>query len=162
MKEYFCFFSFYEKENYKAINTTEPLVLFSGKKWVAYSATAQEVINKAFFEGKTRVNFKKNDKETVLDFGFMTERENGMPRQSVNAELPDDKELLVSLGRILESERKSMWTTEQQTRLILNLTRILKKGLVYHRAAYSILAFLARLTRDRECAELFLKVCFFV
>lgn len=46
---------------------------------------------------------KKGDKESVVDFGLMLERDSQMPRIQINAELPDDKELLVNMARVLES-----------------------------------------------------------
>lgn len=53
-----------------------------------------------------------------------------------------------------------MWTEHQCNELVKHLTSILKKKTVYSRAVWSILSFLARLTRNKEAAELFLKVNF--
>lgn len=51
-----------------------------------------------------------------------------------------------------------MWTELEKTGLMKVLTRILRKGVLFTRASWSLLSFLARLTKDKECADIFIKV----
>lgn len=51
-----------------------------------------------------------------------------------------------------------MWTTSDASRLLIIVVSLLHKSLIHHTAAHTILAFVARLTREPSCAANFIQV----
>lgn len=51
-----------------------------------------------------------------------------------------------------------MWSPPDANRLLVLVTSLLHKGITHFAVAHSLLSFVARLTRDSECAASFMQV----
>ncbi|VDM67573.1 unnamed protein product [Strongylus vulgaris] len=129
----------------------------SHKKWQPYSPVNQLQLNKAFFSGKTNCVLKipRKEKDFTVDFSLMRQRDGLACNQAVFAELPDGAE--IDIETLKKSERESVWTTAETSRLLVMVVSLLHKSLIHHTAAHTILAFVARLTRDSNCAVNFIQ-----
>ncbi|KHJ99297.1 hypothetical protein OESDEN_00722 [Oesophagostomum dentatum] len=129
----------------------------SHKKWQPYSPMNQLQLNKAFFSGKTNCVLKipRKEKDFTVDFTLMKQTDGLACNQAVFAELPDGAE--IDIETLKKSERESVWTTAETSRLLVMVVSLLHKSLIHHTAAHTILAFVARLTRDSNCAVNFIQ-----
>ncbi|RCN38154.1 UBA/TS-N domain protein, partial [Ancylostoma caninum] len=129
----------------------------SHKKWQPYSPMNQLQLNKAFFSGKTNCVLKipRKEKDFTVDFSLMKQTDGLATNQAVFAELPDGAE--IDIETLKKSERESVWTTAETSRLLVIVVSLLHKSLIHHTAAHTILAFVARLTRDHSCAVNFIQ-----
>ncbi|KAK6751843.1 hypothetical protein RB195_003334 [Necator americanus] len=129
----------------------------SHKKWQPYSPVNQLQLNKAFFSGKTNCVLKipRKEKDFTVDFSLMKQTDGLACNQAVFAELPDGAE--IDIETLKKSERESVWTTAETSRLLVIVVSLLHKSLIHHTAAHTILAFVARLTRDPSCAVNFIQ-----
>ncbi|XGW27129.1 hypothetical protein V3C99_007605 [Haemonchus contortus] len=129
----------------------------SHKKWQPYSPLNQLQLNKAFFSGKTTcvIKIPRKEKDYTVDFTLMKQNDGLACHQAVFAELPDGAE--IDIETLMKSERESVWTTAETSRLLIIVVSLLHKSLIHHTAAHTILAFVARLTRDSNCAANFIQ-----
>ncbi|VDO32194.1 unnamed protein product [Haemonchus placei] len=103
------------------------------------------------------VDYMQNGKEKdyTVDFTLMKQNDGLACHQAVFAELPDGAE--IDIETLMKSERESVWTTAETSRLLIIVVSLLHKSLIHHTAAHTILAFVARLTRDSNCAANFIQ-----
>ncbi|KAK6057582.1 sodium pump decarboxylase, gamma subunit [Cooperia oncophora] len=129
----------------------------SHKKWQPYSPLNQLQLNKAFFSGKTTcvIKIPRKEKDFTVDFTLMKQNDGLACHQAVFAELPDGAD--IDIETLMKSERESVWTTAETSRLLVIVVSLLHKSLIHHTAAHTILAFVARLTRDANCAVNFIQ-----
>ncbi|CAI4227768.1 unnamed protein product [Auanema sp. JU1783] len=125
------------------------------KRWVPFCANYQQILNKEFFRGRSQAILKKKDKEIVIDFTSMKQKESDNVKSKINMELPEGTEF--TLEEVLEVESESIWTPSELSDLMVQLIRLLHKGNIHHTAVHSILSFTARLTRDEACGAHFLQ-----
>ncbi|WKY07279.1 hypothetical protein Q1695_007038 [Nippostrongylus brasiliensis] len=129
----------------------------SHKKWQLFSPLNQMQLNKAFFSGKNScvVKIPRKEKDFTVDFSLMKQTDGLACNQAVFAELPDGAEIDIEM--LMKSERESVWTTAETSRLLVIVVSLLHKSLIHHTAAHTILAFVARLTREPTCAMNFIQ-----
>lgn len=129
----------------------------SHKKWQLFSPLNQMQLNKAFFSGKTNcvVKIPRKEKDFTVDFSLMKQTDGLACTQAVFAELPEGSD--IDIETLMKSERESVWTTSDASRLLIIVVSLLHKSLIHHTAAHTILAFVARLTREPSCAANFIQ-----
>ncbi|KAJ1356705.1 hypothetical protein KIN20_014444 [Parelaphostrongylus tenuis] len=130
------------------------------KKWQPYSPVNQIQLNKAFFSGKNNcvVRIPRKEKDFTVDFSLMKQTDGVACNQAVFAELPDGAEIDIENSyEIGIQERESVWSTAEMSRLLVIVVCLLHKSLIHHTAAHTILAFVARLTREPSCAANFIQ-----
>ncbi|KAE9417746.1 hypothetical protein Angca_008412, partial [Angiostrongylus cantonensis] len=127
------------------------------KKWQPYPPVNQIQLNKAFFSGKNNcvIRIPRKEKDFTVDFSLMKQTDGLACNQAVFAELPDGAE--IDIETLMKSERESVWSTAEMSRLLVIVVCLLHKSLIHHTAAHTILAFIARLTREPSCAANFIQ-----
>ncbi|VDP31490.1 unnamed protein product, partial [Heligmosomoides polygyrus] len=115
----------------------------SHKKWQLFSPLNQMQLNKA------------KEKDFTVDFSLMKQTDGLACTQAVFAELPEGSD--IDIETLMKSERESVWTTSDASRLLIIVVSLLHKSLIHHTAAHTILAFVARLTREPSCAANFIQ-----
>uniref|UniRef100_A0A158P6V3 HECT-type E3 ubiquitin transferase n=1 Tax=Angiostrongylus cantonensis TaxID=6313 RepID=A0A158P6V3_ANGCA len=107
------------------------------KKWQPYPPVNQIQLNKAFFSGKNNcvIRIPRKEKDFTVDFSLMKQTDGLACNQAVFAELPDGAEI--------------------------DIETLMKSVSIYFTVsgfyAHTILAFIARLTREPSCAANFIQ-----
>lgn len=127
------------------------------RKWVAYDAPTQKILNDAFFSGSrglkcTVKRGTRPSKRMDVDFVMMRQTD-GSIRESVRADIPSSVE--VSIPDLMASEAKLSFTKEQNEALLELSTEVIKTGALDPKCSHSLLIFVSRITKNRENAEKF-------